>query len=138
MSDILLQAEALFRTYSNSCVVRFSGLVGPKRHPGRFFAGKKDVDGANVVVNLVHLDDCVAAVSAILLAEKCADTYNLAASEHPTREAFYTEATANLGFDAPTFSTVTQPSKVINGEAICTDLGFRYLYSDPFKMLDAC
>jgi nucleoside-diphosphate-sugar epimerase len=41
-------------------ILRLAGLVGPSRHPGRFFAGKSAPDGQHVV-NLVHLQDVVAA-----------------------------------------------------------------------------
>ena len=42
-------------------ILRLAGLVGPSRHPGRFFAGKSAPDGQHVV-NLVHLQDVVAAI----------------------------------------------------------------------------
>jgi nucleoside-diphosphate-sugar epimerase len=137
-SDTLLQAEAIFAAMANSCVVRFSGLVGPKRHPGRFFAGKTDVSGANVAVNLVHLDDCIAAVSLILSRTDTLPIYNLAANEHPTRGAFYAAAAEHLGLIAPQFNQQQQPSKIIDGQLISHQLGFQYAFSSPFKMLDAC
>ncbi|HAP82964.1 MAG TPA: NAD(P)-dependent oxidoreductase, partial [Enterobacteriaceae bacterium] len=40
-------------------------LVGPGRHPGRFFAGKSGPNG-NHGVNLVHLEDVVGAISLLL------------------------------------------------------------------------
>ncbi|AZG72855.1 NAD(P)-binding domain-containing protein [Shewanella livingstonensis] len=137
-SGILLQAEAMFAAMQNSCIVRFSGLVGPKRHPGRFFAGKVDVSGANVAVNLVHLHDCIAAVSLILSRTDTLPIYNLAANEHPTRGEFYVAATEHLGLIAPQFNQQQHPSKIINGQLISHQLGFQYTFSNPFKMLDAC
>ncbi|WP_350433018.1 SDR family oxidoreductase [Shewanella sp. H8] len=137
-SATLLQAEAIFSVMENSCIVRFSGLVGPKRHPGRFFAGKTDISGANVAVNLVHLDDCVAAVSLILSRTDTLPIYNLAANEHPTRDVFYTAATQHLELMAPQFNQVQQPSKIIDGQLISQQLGFQYRFDSPFKMLDAC
>ncbi|GGB51199.1 SDR family oxidoreductase [Shewanella inventionis] len=137
-ASTLLQAEAIFATLPNSCIVRFSGLVGPKRHPGRFFAGKSDVSGANVAVNLVHLDDCIAAVSLVLTSSNTLPIYNVAAPIHPTRGEFYVAATTHLGLTAPQFNLQHQPSKVIDGQLICRDLGFQYRHPDPLKMLDAC
>tara|TARA_R110001592_G_scaffold26408_4_gene98951 strand:+ start:1709 stop:2515 length:807 start_codon:yes stop_codon:yes gene_type:complete len=137
-SGTLLQAEAMFSAMKNSCIVRFSGLVGPKRHPGRFFAGKTDVSGANVAVNLVHLDDCVAAVSLILSRNDTLAIYNLAANVHPTRGEFYVAAAEHLGLSAPEFNQQQQPNKTIEGQLICHQLGFTYAFNNPFKMLDAC
>ncbi|MDH0448202.1 MULTISPECIES: SDR family oxidoreductase [unclassified Shewanella] len=141
-SQVLLDAEDLFARQPNSCIVRFAGLVGPKRHPGRFFAGKTDVAGGNVAVNLVHLQDCVAAVSLIIDAkakgEKVAAVYNLCAPEHPSRSEFYVAAAESLGLAAPQFNGQLQPSKIILGDAIVRELGFEYQFASPLAMLVAC
>ncbi len=141
-AQVLLDAEALFRQQANSCIVRFAGLVGPKRHPGRFLAGKNDVVGGNVAVNLVHLQDCVNAVSLIIEAkgrgEAVAPIYNLCAPEHSTKAAFYSAAAESLGLIAPQFSSQSLPSKVVDGSAIVRDLGFSYQFASPLAMLAAC
>ncbi|MDT3337821.1 SDR family NAD(P)-dependent oxidoreductase [Shewanella sp. SP1S1-7] len=141
-SQVLLDAEALFQARPHSCIVRFAGLVGPKRHPGRFLAGKTDVSGANVAVNLVHLSDCVSAVSRILAATgiglAVAPIYNLCAPMHPTKAEFYQAAAESLGLVAPEFNQQSMPSKVIQADAIVTDLGFQYQYASPLDMLAAC
>ncbi len=59
-------------------ILRLAGLVGPSRHPGRFFAGKSAPDGQHVV-NLVHLQDVVAAIELLLQAPKGGHIYNLCA-----------------------------------------------------------
>lgn len=148
MSDVLLQAEALFAGYPSARIVRFAGLVGPKRHPGRFFGGKTDISGANVAVNLVHLDDCIKAVSLILSSTHLdaasasglhrSAVYNLAAPIHPSRGEFYPAAALALGLGAPEFNQQKSPNKIINGQLICQELGFEYTYNDPMKMLSAC
>jgi nucleoside-diphosphate-sugar epimerase len=144
VSDILLQAEALFSQAepllhkSPSTIVRFAGLVGPNRHPGRFFAGKTEVSGANVAVNLVHLDDCIHGVCTIIKAHSPGPIYNLVAPLHPRRGDFYLAATLHLGLVVPTFNDVKMPSKVIDGELICTELGFVYQHEDPMEMRYSC
>lgn len=137
-AQTLLDAEALFHALPNSCVVRFAGLVGPKRHPGRFFAGKIQVAGANVAVNLVHLTDCVNGVATILAAEQAASVYNLCAPEHPTKADFYVAAAIDLGLVPPSFTDEMLPSKVIDGSLISRELGFQYQFSNPLQMLAAC
>lgn len=138
VSETLLQAESMFASMNNSCIVRFAGLIGPQRHPGRFFAGKSDVSGGNVAVNLVHLDDCIAATSLILRAPEVAKVYNLCAPEHPAKADFYPYAATHLGEIAPQFNQQTAPSKIIDGNLICRQLGFSYHHTNPIKMLDAC
>jgi nucleoside-diphosphate-sugar epimerase len=137
-SEVLLNAEALFASMDNSCILRFAGLVGPNRHPGRFFAGKTGISGANVAVNLVHLDDCIAAVIKVINADKTAPVYNIVAPKHPSRGEFYPLATTHLGLIPPVFNQHVMPTKVVSGGLICEQLGLIYQYPDPLKMLYAC
>lgn len=143
VSDKLLQAEAMFSDMANLCIVRFAGLVGPKRHPGRFLAGKKQLPGATAAVNLVHLNDCIAAVSRLIFERDATGTYNVCAPTHPTRQVFYVEAAKALGEIAPEFieqhgenDSVT--GKLISSERLLTELNFQFQFSDPIAMLDAC
>ncbi|GIU47845.1 NAD(P)-dependent oxidoreductase [Shewanella sairae] len=143
VSNKLLQAEAMFVNEPNCTIVRFAGLVGPKRHPGRFLAGKSDLSGENSAVNLVHLNDCVKAISALLSTESTSRIYNVCAPIHPSRKAFYTQAASNIGLIAPQFlndgncqSRVS--GKVISSEKLITELDFTYQFSDPMDMLSAC
>ena len=77
-------------------ILRLAGLVGPSRHPGRFFAGKSAPDGQHVV-NLVHLQDVVAAIELLLQAPKGGHIYNLCAPRHPARGLFYPQMARELG-----------------------------------------
>ncbi|WP_372870449.1 SDR family NAD(P)-dependent oxidoreductase [Shewanella sp.] len=131
---ILLGAEALFAGL-NTTVVRFAGLVGPGRHPGRFFAGRTDVSGGALPVNIVHLDDCLSAVQALIAAPSIGRCYNLCAPGHPSKQTFYTEAARSGGFALPQFAADNGNGKVIDGSLICRELGVHYRYADPLAML---
>lgn len=137
-SEVLLEAEKLFSEQPNSCVIRFAGLVGPGRHPGRFLAGKQNLSGRESPVNLVHLDDCIGAVSCLLSGDSLSPVYNICANQHPGREAFYSAAAKDLSLEAPTFSEESQVGKSIDGTKISTELGFQYRYNDPLAMLCEC
>ena len=137
-SEILLQAESLFSEDYPTCVLRFSGLIGSARHPGRFLAGKKDLPGPDAAVNLVHLDDCIGAVSCLLSSETISAVYNLCASGHPGRSAFYRRAAEHLSLEAPTFGIEPQVEKIIDGSKITKELGFHYRHDSPLDMLDKC
>lgn len=115
-------------------ILRLAGLVGPGRHPGRFFAGKTASDGSHGV-NLVHLDDVVAAIALLLQTPKGGHIYNLCAPHHPTREEFYTQMARELGMAPPRFEGGSgAKGKVIDGSSICNALGFEYCYPDPRTM----
>ena len=137
-SALLLAAEQLLVNYGATCVVRFAGLVGPKRHPGRFLAGKVDIAGASNAVNLVHLDDCIDGVIAVIKADKVSPIYNLCAPDHPTKAAFYSQACSALGLVVPEFSDITSPNKIVNGDHICQSLAFNYRHPKLTSMLEHC
>lgn len=117
-------------------ILRLSGLVGPERHPGRFLAGKTDLADGSHGVNLVHLEDVVAAISLLLQTPKGGHIYNLSAPEHPARSEFYPAVARQLGLTPPTFRQQenTDKGKLIDGSKICRDLGFEYRYPEPAKM----
>lgn len=117
-------------------ILRLAGLVGEKRHAGRFLAGKIGVKGANQPVNMVHQDDVISAILLLLGQSQGGHVYNLCAPAHPTRSEFYTHAAQSIGLVPPQFidEPNTQEGKVINGNKICQELGFEYQYPNPSLM----
>lgn len=114
-------------------ILRLAGLVGPERHPGRFFAGKTAPDGQQGV-NLVHLEDVISAITQLLQLPKGGHIYNLCAPGHPARNVFYPQMARELGLVEPTFSDSAEKGRLIDGSQICSDLGFEYQYPDPLAM----
>ncbi|MCU6670137.1 SDR family oxidoreductase [Enterobacteriaceae bacterium H4N4] len=116
-------------------ILRLAGLVGPGRHPGRFFAGKSAPDGQHVV-NLVHLEDVIGAITLLLQAPKGGHIYNICAPSHPTRSTFYPVMSRQLDLAPPQFHDTPGEGtgKLIDGNRICHELGFEYLFPDPLVM----
>lgn len=116
-------------------ILRLAGLVGPGRHPGRFFAGKTAPDGEHGV-NLVHLEDVIAAITLLLQAPKGGHIYNICAPVHPARKVFYPQMARLLGAEPPQFldSPDNGKGKIIDGSRVCNELGFEYQYPDPLVM----
>lgn len=140
--QMFIQAPELLAPGGQVSVLRFSGLVGPRRHPGRFLAGKTDIKGPAQSVNLVHLDDCVAACISLLNAKTVSQAYNLCIPEHQTKGEFYVVAALALGLEPPKFAC-EDPSlpvidKQIDGSLICRELGYQYQYSRLNQILTAC
>lgn len=117
-------------------ILRLAGLVGPDRHPGRFLAGKQGVKQGNHRVNLVHLDDVVSVITLLLTGTARQRVFNLAAPQHPRRDEFYPQVAKQLGLVPPSFTreNTDGDGKLVNGQAICSQLGFTYQYPDPFTM----
>jgi len=127
-ATLLLQAEGLFSGQSGlkTTIVRFGGLVGPGRHPGRFFAGKKDIPNGQSPVNLVHLDDCIGITQAIISQNKFGLIINGVAPHHPAKMTFYTRATAQATLDAPQFIDELNAWKIIDSTVLPLELNYRF------------
>lgn len=128
----LVEIESLFAQSKSfqSTILRFSGLMGPNRHPGRFFKDKP-IPNPKGVVNFIHLQDCIGIIEAILEKGIWNDVFHAAADTHPTREVFYKKAKAILDLPNPTFlhSDGVNSGKMILNQKIKKTLG--YVFSQP-------
>ncbi|MGS3142314.1 NAD-dependent epimerase/dehydratase family protein [Aeromonas sanarellii] len=116
--------------FACAMVLRPAGLYGPDRHPGRFLAGKT-LAGGGQAVNLVHLDDVVAACQLMLAQGLDGEAYNLSAPVHPRREQLYPFASRLLGLVPPQFIEPAGDFVPIEGQRICLRHGFVYRWPDP-------
>jgi nucleoside-diphosphate-sugar epimerase len=114
---ILLEAENLFRNESSfkTTIIRFAGLVGPGRHPGRFFAGKKEIQNGMAPVNMIHLDDCIGISSAVIEQDKFGYLFNACSPDQPTKEDFYKDAALKGGYEIPRFLHELKNWKIVEG-----------------------
>ncbi len=119
-------------------VVRFGGLYGDDRHPGRFLAGRTNVSRPEAPVNLIHQDDCVGLLLTLLEQGVRDEVFNACADAHPTRRAVYTRAAEVTGLDPPTFdASDTTTGKVVDNRKVKTQTGYQFLHPDPLADLEA-
>lgn len=112
-----------------STVLRFAGLYGPGRHPGKFLANKSNIAGANAPVNLIHLDDCVQIIKTIITNDVWNEVLSACADGHPTKKVFYTNAALSIGLNPPTFSNEVQDYKIVSNERIKAILNYEFVHS---------
>lgn len=126
----LLQMEHLFSQDSGfeTTVIRFGGLYGPDRHPGRFLAGKKDMAGANNPVNMIHQEDCIGVIQTILEQNQWGEVFNACSPLEETRQLFYEKAAKELGVEAPTFSNESARFKKVNADKLVEKTGYQFKY----------
>ena len=132
----LLLAEQLFSEREEwlTTIVRFAGLVGQEREPGRFMAGKKHMPNGDAPVNLIHLDDCLSVLMGLLEQEKWGETYNACADEHPLRKHFYPAAAHALGLEPPQFDDMQETHfKIIKSQKLKNDLAYEFRHPDPMR-----
>lgn len=102
----LIEVEKLFFTSEklNTTIVRFGGLVGGKRQPVHYLAGRKDLNNGNAPVNLIHREDCIGILSEIIKKEAFGHIFNAVAPFHPLKKHYYTQKATALNLDPPSYS----------------------------------
>ena len=124
----LLQHRDDFKT----TVLRFGGLIGYDRKPGRFLSGKKGLTGGDAPVNLIHRDDCIGIIDRIIEKGIWGETFNACADMHPGRRDYYIEQARITGFDPPEFiESKNSGYKIVNSEKLKRYLGYEFKYPDP-------
>ncbi|GAB2522204.1 NAD(P)H-binding protein [Spirosoma aerophilum] len=132
----LMQAELLVQQLSTEravTVIRFGGLMGYDRIPGKYVAGRT-VNSGDVPVNYIHRDDAVRILSAII-SRQLTGTFNAVAPEHPTREAIYRKSCADFEYQLPTFTIPDEavPYKMISVEKLVQATAYKFTYPDPLQ-----
>lgn len=117
-------------------ILRFAGLIGYDRVPGKFLANKKELSNGNSPVNLIHRDDCIGLIHAIVEKGLWGEIINGVADEHPLRKDYYSTAAKKLKITAPTFlENSTQDFKILSNKKSKTLLQFSYQFPNPYDVL---
>lgn len=104
LKDILLEQEEWVKNnFTNWTILRFGGLFGDGRHPGKHLAGRKNLSGRLHPVNLIHRDDTIGATLAVIEKRILLKTISVVSSEHPTREEYYIRYCKDHGMALPEF-----------------------------------
>ncbi|MFT6927882.1 MAG: nucleoside-diphosphate-sugar epimerase [Psychromonas sp.] len=125
--------EQLFsqNIHFKSTIIRCAGLIGGKRHPGRFFASGRAIQCTNAGVNLIHLDDCLAIIGIIIKRHIFPQLLNACADTHPSKAQFYTLNALALGFDKPNLSEEgPQANKIVSNEKLKKRLDYQFIHGD--------
>ncbi|GGA99177.1 SDR family oxidoreductase [Agarivorans gilvus] len=131
-----IEDDLLSRQAFQASVLRFSGLVGGQRKPGRFLSGKT-VSGASSPVNIIHRDDCIALISRLIHRDQWGECFNACSDQHPQKQAFYNLAAQQLGVAPPQFDQQGGSNKIISNHKIKSSLNYQFQFPDPMAWLQA-
>lgn len=133
---VLAETESLFsRLNMKVILLRLSGLIGPKRMPGRFFAGKINVPNGLAPVNMIHQDDVISLINCLIDSETAEGVYNGCSPSHPSKQEFYTLAAEAEQLSPPTFIPEKIRWKIISSERTESELNFSYKYPSLMEWL---
>lgn len=133
----LLAIENLFRNSGKfkTTIIRFGGLIGYSRNPGRFFGPGRVVTNPDSMVNLIHLDDCIGIISRIVEQGVWGEVFNCCADTHPTKREFYTQAAKSSGLPVPEFEdSATKSFKIISNQKVKRSLNYEFCHPDLMKI----
>lgn len=128
----LFQIEQLFNqsTQFKTTIVRLAGLVGYSRHPGKWFQNKA-VKQPEAPVNLIHRDDCIGIIDAILSQAAWGEVFNACATVHPTKRDFYTAMRKAVGGAPLDFDDTAELSyKIVSNKKVRDYLAYDFVYPD--------
>lgn len=127
----LKEVENLLRSNKNfeTTILRFAGLINDKRHPATMMSKRAYVKNPEAPVNLIHREDCIGIISAIINQNQWSKVFNASFPKHNTKQKYYNAACDRLNLNHPNFDT-ENPSKgkLINGEITSKALNYTYKY----------
>jgi nucleoside-diphosphate-sugar epimerase len=130
-AENLLNNQKKFKT----TILRFGGLIGADRNPARFLLKSKQPI-ANSPVNLIHQDDCIGIITAIIHQELWEEILNACCPEHPYKKDFYGKAARISGLPEPVISDQVEAYKIVDSSKLKNLLHYQFKYSSPMEYLD--
>lgn len=117
-------------------ILRFSGLIGYSRNPANFVKNKKVMQNANTKVNLIHRDDCIDIINAILEKNIWKVTLNATADTHPSKREFYTYVCQLADVNIPDFEDTNDESNYeVSNEKLKSILDYKFIHPDLMKIV---
>jgi len=137
-AKMIAQAEQYVLAYTDDnhqgCVIRLGGLVGEKRYPGYFLAGKQQLLNGGAPVNLIHQVDAIGIIQAVVN-QQSSGIFNGVCDTHISKQQFYQQACLLKGLVSPTFAPLTfeqnaANAKIIDNQKVQQVLTYQFRYPD--------
>lgn len=124
-------------THFKTTVVRMAGLIGGKRHPGRFFRRTGLIKNGNAPINLIHRVDCIKIIEQIIEQDVWGITFNGCSDTHPLKKDFYPIAAKAIGLEAPKVDLNTDSAfKIVDNQKVKRILHLELTYPDIAELLE--
>ena len=119
----MLQDNPNFET----TILRFSGLLDAKRHPGQMLSGKIDLKNGDAPINLIHKDDCIKIISKLIKGNIWNAVFNASNPLHPSKKSFYTQYCKANHLPLPHFNTsLKNEGKLIDSSKLIQLLNYSF------------
>ncbi|MEZ9072019.1 NAD(P)H-binding protein [Vibrio splendidus] len=130
---VMLQAEQyIIDSGIDYTILRFSGLIGPSRHPSRFASKLKQVS-TQAPANMLHLDDAIGAIE-FAISQLHNEIVNVTTPNTVSKAEFYAAALKSANSSEPLPLVVDTPDKLISSKKIL-DLGYSFKFESTLDAL---
>ncbi|MEB2783328.1 NAD(P)H-binding protein [Algoriphagus persicinus] len=132
-NETIYHGELLFskdRNYELT-IVRFGGLLGDDRIPGKYIAGRENVVG-HTRVNYIYRNDAARMLAWIIENDLWNEIYNGVAPIHSLRKKVYEQNVIDLGFEPPKSyqNAFEGDDRLVSGSKILST-GFEFEFPNP-------
>ena len=118
----------------NRVVLRFAGLIGPKRHPVFTLSGRTIDSNENQTVNLIHQEDIIGIISKILGRLNTTPSidsyqvYNLSSGEQISKRLYYGALAKRFGILPPTYADGKKAiqQRIISNDRVKDEFGHNF------------
>lgn len=128
----MLQAEAIFKNDAKlaTTIIRFGGLISEDRHPVTMLSKRTGLKNGHHAVNLIHRNDCIRIISAVIKEAWWNEIIHGVYPEHPSKKTYYTAEALKRGLKAPNYdNNFAINGKIIQSHLLLNVKKFRFLTS---------
>lgn len=101
---LLLEQEAWIQShFKHFEILRFGGLIGNGRHPGKYLSGKKNLPDGDQRVRILYLEDAIKFTLNCLEKNFSNQVHTVLSDEHRTKREFYSDYCRQQGLPLPEF-----------------------------------
>lgn len=132
--NALLKAEQLLMNHSSfeTTVIRFGGLYGYDRHPVNHLAGRTNLSRGNAPVNLIHQDDCIGIIRALIDSDIRNQIFNGVSDGHPPKKMYYPAIAEAKDLSPPEYARDEgKDYKVVSNLKLKHMLDYEFKYPNP-------
>lgn len=127
----LADEEWIQGSFKDWTILRFGGLLGGSRHPGKVLSGRENLPGRLWPVNLLHLEDAIGLTLKIIEDGIKGENIQVVSDEHRSREEFYQEYCQQNQLPLPLFDQNDQSTRLALGNERAKEI---YQFKWPVKL----
>jgi len=124
----IVEAEQILQEFSNTCILRFAGLMGEKRYLAKYY--NLVVKSSQTTVNHIHRDDAIGILKEVI-SKNIYGIYNICAPLHPTKEEVIKEQCKTLNLNELFFEKDDIKKALIITDKIDTKISYIYKHPNP-------